>query len=66
MEPQKIIFPQLHIKLGLIKDFVNDIDKNSTAFRNWHIMFQNRLEAKLEEEVFVSSQIGKLRQENDI
>lgn len=63
MEPQKIIFPQLHIKLGLIKDFVNDIDKNSTAFRNW---FQNRLEAKLEEEVFVSSQIGKLKQENDI
>jgi hypothetical protein len=32
VEPSKIWFPSMHLKLGLVKYFVKDMDQESAAF----------------------------------
>src|SRR6218665_297222 len=40
IEPQKVLMPPLHIKLGLIKQFVTALDKESAAFKYLQDLFQ--------------------------
>lgn len=60
VEHYKIILPPLHIKLGLIKNFVKALDKGSEAFNHLKEKFPKLSEAKLKEGIFVGPQIRKL------
>ena len=60
MEQQKILMPPLHIKLGLIKQFVKALDHNSAAFRHLQSVFPKLSEAKVKAGVFVGPQVRKL------
>src|SRR6218665_172684 len=59
IEPHKALMPPLHIKLGLIKQFVTALDKGSAAFK-----IQDRcpkaVRAKAKVGIFVGQQIKKI------
>ena len=56
----KIILPPMHIKLGLFKQFVKGLRKDSPAFEFLHKCFPKLSDAKIKEGVFVGPQIRKL------
>ncbi|GBO31287.1 hypothetical protein AVEN_148613-1 [Araneus ventricosus] len=56
-EPHKIIIPPLHVNLGLDKNLVKAMDKNGPAFQYLHGKFPRLSVAKIEEGVFVGTQI---------
>jgi len=61
VEPSKIILPPLHIKLGLIKQFVKAMKVlNSSAFQYLHSKFPKISEVKIKEGIFDDSQIREL------
>ena len=60
VEAHKILLPPLHIKLGLVKNFVKAMDRTSPAFRYLHEKFPRLSEAKIKEGVFVGPQIREL------
>uniref|UniRef100_A0A034VUX7 Uncharacterized protein n=1 Tax=Bactrocera dorsalis TaxID=27457 RepID=A0A034VUX7_BACDO len=57
---EKIILPPLHIKLGLIKNFVKALDKEGKAFNYLQNFFPIISQAKIKEGIFVGPQIKKL------
>ena len=57
LDPRKVLFPPLHIKLGLIKQFVRAIDKKSAAFKHLQDLFPKLSAAKVKVGVFVGPQI---------
>ena len=57
---QKLLMPQLHIKLGLIKQFVTALDKGSAAFKYLQVLFPKLSEAKVKAGIFVGPQIKKI------
>ena len=60
MVPQnKIILPPMHINLGLFKQFVKGLRKDSPAFEFLHKCFPKLSDAKIKEGVFVGPQIQK-------
>ncbi|GBN52428.1 hypothetical protein AVEN_218496-1 [Araneus ventricosus] len=59
-EPHKIIIPPLYIKLDPVKNLVKSMDKNGPAFKYLHEKFPRLSVAKIEEGVFVGSQIKQL------
>jgi hypothetical protein len=59
-EWHKILLPPLHIKLGLMKIFVNAMDRTGSAFKYLAEKFSRLSEAKIKEGVFVGPQILKL------
>ena len=52
--------PLLHIKLGLIKQFVKALDRNSEAFKYLQNFFLKLSEAKINAGVFIGAQIIKI------
>lgn len=58
--PSKILIPPLHIKLGLMKQFVKALDKNGKCFKYLQTKFPKISEAKIKEGVFDGSQIRKM------
>ena len=56
----KIILPPLHIKLGLFKQFVTGLRKDSAAIEFLHKFFPKMSDAEIKEGVFVGPQIRKL------
>ena len=61
VQPQRIYLPPLHIKLGLVKNFVKSMGKkNSRGFKYLQKKFPNVSEAKLKEGIFVGPQIREL------
>jgi len=57
----KVLLPPLHIKLGLIKQFVKAIkDKESEAFQYLYMKFPKVSEAKIKEGVFDGPQVRSL------
>ncbi|XP_049304280.1 uncharacterized protein LOC125776438 [Bactrocera dorsalis] len=60
IKKEKIILPPLHIKLGLIKNFVKALDKEGKAFNYLQNFFPNISQAKIKEGIFVGPQIKKL------
>lgn len=60
VEQQKIYLPPLHIKLGLIKNFVKALNREGNAFLYLRRKFARISEAKLKEGMFVGPQIREL------
>ncbi|XP_076350488.1 uncharacterized protein LOC143247046 [Tachypleus tridentatus] len=57
---QKMLFPLLHIKLGLMKQFVTALDKESAASKYLRDFFPKLSAAKVKAGVFVGPQIKKI------
>lgn len=60
VKKENIIFPSLHIKLGLIKNFVKALDRDGEAFNRLSKIFPTLSNAKIKEGVFDGPQIRKL------
>jgi hypothetical protein len=60
VNPQKILLPLLHIKLGLMKNFVKALEKESRAFAFLNQKFHRISEAKLKAGIFDGPQIREL------
>ena len=61
---KKNLLPPLHIKLGLIKNFVKALDKSSAAFLRIEVLFPKLSQAKLKEGIFVGPDIRKLMKDD--
>ena len=57
VDPTKIFLPPLHIKLGLMKNFVKAMNKEGEAFRYLRQMFPRITDAKIKEGIFIGPQI---------
>ena len=57
--PEKIYLPPLHIKLGLVKNFLKGIDKICRGFEYVRNKFPNVSDAKIKEGIFTEPQIRK-------
>ncbi len=64
VERQNVILPPLHIKLGLVKQLVKALDKESAAFRYLIQIFPKLSDAKIKEGIFVGPQIRQLLKDN--
>lgn len=60
VEPSKVLIPPLHIKLGLIKQFVKALNKKERCFAYLGQVFSGVSDAKLKEGIFDGPQIRKL------
>jgi hypothetical protein len=60
VERDNVIMPPLHIKLGLMKNFVKALDNDSDAFRYLRNKFPELSDAKVTEGVFIGPQIRKI------
>ena len=56
-ERHKILLPPLHIKLGLMKNFVKVMDRTGSAFKYLAEKFPRLSETKIKERVFMDTQI---------
>ena len=61
--PEKIYLPPLHIKLGLMKNFVKVMDKTGRGFEHVRNMFPNVSDAKIKEGIFIGPQMRELMQD---
>ncbi|KAJ4451884.1 hypothetical protein ANN_03362 [Periplaneta americana] len=66
VKPEKVLLPPLHIKFGLMNNFVKAMDKRGEGFAYYvRNMFPKLSEAKVKEGIFVGPQIRKrLKDEN--
>lgn len=55
--PRKVLFPPLHLKLGLMKQFVRALHKEFPAFKYLQGNFPKLPAAKVEAGVFIGPQI---------
>jgi len=53
----------LHIKLGLVKDFVNGMDKTSRGFQYVRNNFPDVSDAKINDGIFIGTQVRELMQD---
>ena len=60
VDRQNVILPPLHIKLGLVKQFVKALNKESAAFKYLVQKFPALSEAKVKEGIFVGPDIRQL------
>lgn len=60
VNPKNIFLPPLHIKLGLMKNFVKAMDRNGRGFLYLQHKFSRLSEAKIKEGIFVGPQIREL------
>ena len=61
----KVLLPPLHIKLGLMKNFVKALNKDGEAFQYLTQKFPVISEAKLKAGIFVGPQIREVLQDDD-
>ena len=61
--PEKIFLPPLHIKLGLMKNFVKDMDKTGRRFEYVRNKLPNVSDAKIKEGIFIGPQVRELTQD---
>ena len=61
----QVLLPPLHINLGLIRQFVEALDKNSDAFKHLQNFFTKISEAKVEAGIFVGPQVRKILDRNE-
>ena len=57
INPKKVLLPPLHIKLGLIKQFVKALDKDGAAFKYLQNRFPKLSEAKVKGGIFIGPQV---------
>ena len=60
VEPKKVLLPPLHIKPGLIKQFVKELNPESDVFKHIQELFPKLSEAKIKGRVFVSPEVKRL------
>ena len=60
VEPSKVMLPPLHIKLGLMKNFVKALDREGCEFAFLHRKFQQKITEKIKAGIFDGPQIRKL------
>ena len=60
VEREKIIFPPLHIKLGLMKQYVKALNKEGQCFQYLRASFPGLSEEKLKAGIFDGPQIRKM------
>ena len=60
VDSKKTLLPPLHIKLGLMKNFVKALDKTKVGFKYLYEKFPRLSEAKIKEGIFVGPQICEL------
>lgn len=65
VKQEKILMPPLHIKLGLIKQFVKALDPKSEAFAYLKTLFPKLSPAKIKGGIFVGPQVKKLMQDEE-
>lgn len=65
VEPKQILMPPLHIKLGLMKQFVKALDKDTDAFAFLKKTFPKLSDAKITAGIFTGPQIRKLMQNEE-
>jgi len=61
--PEKIFLPPLHIKLGLMKNFVKRMAKTGRGFQYVRNKFPNVSDAKIKEGIFIGPRIRELMQD---
>ena len=61
--PENIFLPPLHIKLGLMKNFVKGTDKTGRGLQYVRNKFPNVSDAKIKEGIFIGPQIRELMQD---
>ena len=64
VDMNKVLLPPLHIKLGLMKNFVKALHKNGAAFQHLSL-FPGLSAAKLKEGIFVGPQIREVLRDTD-
>ena len=65
VDMNKVLLPPLHIKLGLMKNFVKVLHKNGVAFQHLSTVFPGLCAAKLKEGIFVGPQIREVLKDTD-
>ena len=65
VEPKNVLLPPLHIKLGLMKQFVKALPKDGNCFKYLCKKFSTLSDAKLKEGVFVGPDIRKLLKDTE-
>lgn len=60
VNPKNVLLPPLHIKLGIMKQFVKALNKENECFKYICSKFPSITDAKLKEGIFVGPQIRKL------
>jgi len=60
VEPNKILLPSMHFKLGLMRNFVKDMNQEEAVFTYLREKFPRLSEAKLKEGIFIGPQIREL------
>ena len=65
VDMNKVLLPPLHIKLGLMKNFVKALHKNRTAFQHLSTVLPGLSVAKLKEGIFVGPQIREVLKDTD-
>ena len=65
VDMNKVLLPPLHIKLGLMKNFVKALHKNGAAFQHLSTVFPSLSAAKLKEGIIVGPQIREVLKDTD-
>ncbi|UYV62448.1 hypothetical protein LAZ67_2000628 [Cordylochernes scorpioides] len=65
IDSENIYLPPLHIKLGLMKNFVKAMDRNASGFAYLKQKFSSISEAKIKEGIFVGPQFRELQQDGN-
>ena len=65
VDMNKVLLPPLHIKLGLMKNFVKALHKNGATFQHLSAVFPGLNAAKLKEGIFVGPRIREVLKDTD-
>jgi len=60
VDAAKILMPPLNIKLGLIKQFVKQVDTEGEAFKQIQELYPKLSEAKIKAGVFVAPEVKRM------
>jgi hypothetical protein len=60
VDPRKLLFPSMHLNVGLMKDFVKAMNQEEAAFTYLREKFPGLSEAKLKEGIFIGPKIRDL------
>ena len=66
IDPKKFLLPPLHIKLGLIKQFVKALDREGALFKYLARQFSYLSDAKIKEGIFVGPHIRELMKTTEV
>ena len=65
LDMNKVLLLPLHIKLGLMKNFVKALHKNGAAFQHLSTVFPGLSAANIKEGIFVGPQIREVLKDTD-